>query len=245
MRGWLVLIAVLAACGTPMDIIDSDGGGSDLGSGSGGGSGSSAACGAAPAGESGQATYYDADGTGACSFDAGSDFLIAAMNATDYGDAVWCGGCVDVAGPNGHVTVRIVDKCPGCSQGSLDLSETAFAKIAPLSAGRVDITWQETACPVTGPISYDFQDGSSQFYTAIQIRNHRYPIAAVATVDATGSATPIARVDYNYFVATKGLGTGPYKLRVTDDRGETLDDTGVALDTSSPQPGAAQFPICP
>ena len=121
---WLFLL-MLAACGTPqLPEPSPDGGGGGGGGGDaaqGGGS-----CTAPPAGESGQATYYDADGTGACSFDAGSDFLIAAMNQTDYGTATWCGGCVDVTGPNGHVVVRIVDECPGCSQGSLDLSETAF-----------------------------------------------------------------------------------------------------------------------
>src|SRR5580692_8052413 len=103
---WLVLLIAISACSSPaMEAGDGGGGGG----GDGGGSGGDGSCTAAPAGESGQATYYDADGTGNCSFDAGSDFLIAAMNTPDYGDAVWCGGCVDVTGPNGHVVVRIVD----------------------------------------------------------------------------------------------------------------------------------------
>ena len=116
--------------------------------------------------------------------------------------------------------------------------------IAPLSAGRVDISWQQVDCPVTGPIAYTFQSGSSQFYTAIQVRNTRYPLDSLAAVDATGSATPIQRETYNYFVAADGLGPGPYALRVTDDRGQTLDDTGIALDTSGAQPGVAQFASC-
>lgn len=195
-------------------------------------------------GESGQATYYDADGTGNCSFDASSDFLVAAMNASDYGTADWCGGCVDVTGPDGHVVVRIVDKCPGCAAGDLDLSETAFGMIAPLSAGRVDITWQEVACPVDGPVSYHFQDGSSQFYTAVQVRDHKYPLVKLEVVDAGGAATEISRVDYNYFVATDGLGTGPYTFRVTDDRGQTIEDSGVELAPDGTRAGSAQFATC-
>jgi expansin (peptidoglycan-binding protein) len=231
---WLVVAAALAvvACGK------SKSSGNDS-SGSG-----SAACTAAPAGETGQATYYNADGTGACSFDAGSDFLIAAMNATDYGTATWCGGCVDVTGPQGHVVVRIVDECPGCSQGSLDLSETAFGMISPLSAGRVAISWHQVDCPVSGPIAYQFQSGSSQFYTAIQLRNTRYPQLTLSAVDSSGSATPLPRQSYNYFVASSGLGPGPYTLRVTDDRGQAIEDTNIALATSGAQPGSAQFPSC-
>ncbi len=235
----VVALVALAAigCGGKPGAADDGGPGGDA-------PGSDASCTAAPAGETGQATYYDADGTGACSFDAGSDFLIAAMNQADYGTATWCGGCVDVTGPQGSVVVRIVDECPGCSQGSLDLSETAFGMISPLSAGRVDISWHQVDCPVTGPVTYQYQSGSSQFYTAIQLRNTRYPLVSLAAVDASGSATELPRQTYNYFVASSGLGPGPYTLRVTDNRGETLEDTGIALDTSAPQSGSAQFPSC-
>ena len=233
----VVALGGLAACKSSPD----DGNGS----GSGGSDGGTAACTtAAPAGETGQATYYDADGTGACSFDAGSDFLIAAMNMADYGNATWCGGCVHVVGPSGDVTVRIVDECPGCAPGGLDLSETAFSMISPLSAGRVDISWQQVDCPVTGPVQYVFQSGSSQFYTAIQLRNTRYPLVSLAAIDGSGSAEELPRQSYNYFVAANGLGPGPYTLQVTDNRGETLEDTNIALDTSGPQSGSAQFPTC-
>jgi expansin (peptidoglycan-binding protein) len=145
----------------------------------------------------------------------------------------------------GDVVVRIVDKCPGCAQGGLDLSETAFGMISPLSAGRIDITWQETECPVSGPIGYRFETGSTKDYAAIQLRNTRYPVASLASIDGSGAAHTITRTDDNYFVASDGLGPGPYALRVTDQRGHVLDDTGIALDPGSDSPGAAQFPVCP
>jgi expansin (peptidoglycan-binding protein) len=95
---------------------------------------------------SGEATYYAADGTGACGFAASpNDLFVAAMNKAQYAKSV-CGKCVSVTGPKGTVKVRIVDLCPGCSFGSLDLSEQAFAKISPLSAGRVKITWSFVPC---------------------------------------------------------------------------------------------------
>ncbi len=51
-----------------------------------------------------------------------------------------------VTGPKGMVKVRIVDLCPGCAFGGLDLSEQAFGAIAALSAGRVKITWYVVPC---------------------------------------------------------------------------------------------------
>jgi expansin (peptidoglycan-binding protein) len=202
-------------------------------------------CTAARAPLSGEATYYAADGSGNCSFAASSDHLVAAINAPDYMMASWCGACVAVTGPMGEVTVRIVDKCPGCAHGDLDLSEEAFARISPLSAGRVAITWREVACDVTGPIKYQWKNGSNAFYAAIQLRNHRYPIAKLEAQNAGGTYDAIARVEYNYFVDTTGLGAGPFALRVTDTRGHVLEDTAIALGDDVERSGAAQFPVCP
>lgn len=102
---------------------------------------------AAPVTEfSGQATYYNADGTGACGFKATpNDLDVAAMNGSQYKKSL-CGQCVLVTGPNGTVKVRIVDLCPGCAQGGLDLSKQSFAAIAPLSAGRIKIKWHFVPC---------------------------------------------------------------------------------------------------
>jgi expansin (peptidoglycan-binding protein) len=202
-------------------------------------------CTGAPPQASGEGTYYDATGAGNCSFDASpNDLMVAAMSSADYNTAAWCGACLEVTGPMGTVTVRVVDQCPECVHGDLDLSREAFAMIAPLSAGRVPITWHEVACNVSGPISYHFKDGANAYWTAIQIRNHRYPIASVAAQDGA-DWREIPRVDYNYFVESAGLGPGPYALRVTDTRGHALDDSGIALGDNVTRAGAAQFPACP
>jgi expansin (peptidoglycan-binding protein) len=203
-------------------------------------------CTAAPAEASGEGTYYDANGTGNCSFDASpNDLLVAAMNAADYNTAAWCGACLEVTGPTGKVTVRVVDQCPGCAHGDLDLSPQAFQMLSPLSAGRVPITWHEVACNVNGPLAYHFKDGANAYWTAIQIRNHRYSIASVEAKDGSGEYSEISRVDYNYFVETSGLGAGPYSLRVTDTRGHIVEDTGIALGDNVTRTGTSQFASCP
>jgi expansin (peptidoglycan-binding protein) len=228
--------------------------------------GDAEACGAPPAARTGQGTYYAADGTGTCSFDgwdprptgsaaesrrrsgdaSPNDLMVAAMNAPDWNDSAWCGACLDVTGPNGDVVVRVVDECPGCATGDLDLSEQAFAAIASLSTGRIAISWHEVACVVTTPIVYYYKDGTSAYWTAIQLRETRYPIAMLETRAGSGAWQAIPRQDYNYFVVSTGLGAGPYALRVTDDRGQKLEDDAVPYSgPSTAQNGAAQFPICP
>ena len=198
-----------------------------------------------PISERGEGTFYDADGTGNCSFDRSpDDRMVAALNAPDYARAAWCGACLAVKGPMGDVVVRVVDQCPGCKHGDLDLSREAFAAIAPLSAGRVAIAWHEVACPVSGPVAYQFKPGSSASWTAIQLRNHRYAIGKLEARGASGAYQALARADYNYFVAPNGLGAGPYALRVTDVHGHILEDGAIALGTVA-SPGAAQFPACP
>jgi expansin (peptidoglycan-binding protein) len=201
-------------------------------------------CDFAPNGE-GEATYYAADGSGNCSFDASpEDLNVAALNTEDYAGSAMCGACVWVKGPEGRVTVRIVDRCPGCAKGDIDLSESAFAAIAPLSAGRVAVRWGLTACDVSGGMSYRFKDGSSQWWTALQVRNHRFPVSKLEVRGGDGTYRAIPRADYNYFVAGDGLGAGPYDLRITDSLGSVVEEQGVQLGDAVERQGQAQFEKC-
>ena len=71
----------------------------------------------------GEGTYYNADGTGNCSFDPSpEDLMVAAMNHADYDNAALCGAFIEVIGPKGRVVVRIVDRCPECARGDVDMS---------------------------------------------------------------------------------------------------------------------------
>jgi expansin (peptidoglycan-binding protein) len=203
-----------------------------------------ASCGE-PLEASGEATYYAADGTGNCSFDPSpSDLRVAALNTVDYAGSAMCGACVAVAGPEGTVNVRIVDRCPGCAKGDIDLSESAFAAIAPVERGRVPVKWSLVPCEVSGALSYRFKEGSSQWWTALQVRNHRFPISKLEVRSAGGAYKAVPRENYNYFVETAGLGTGPYDLRLTDILGQVVEESGVELGDAVERTGSAQFPAC-
>jgi len=195
----------------------------------------------------GEATYYTgADGSGNCMFDpTPSDLMVAAMNHTDYNNAALCGAFVDITGPQGSVRVRIVDRCPECAAGDIDLSPEAFARIADLVRGRVPITWRIVSPDLSGPIRYRFKEGSSQWWTAVQIRNHRNPIAKLEYRNAAGQFIAVPRTEYNYFVATAGMGPGPYHFRVTDMYGNVLTDSSIPLQVGVELAGSGQFPKQP
>jgi len=193
--------------------------------------------------QTGEATHYAADGTGKCSFakPATTPLLVAAASHADYASVASCGTCVVVVGPDeAEILVRVVDRCPACKPGDLDLSHDAFELLAPLAKGRIPIRWLPVPCDVDGTLAYHFKPGSNAQWAAIQVRNHRYPIAALA-VQTKGGLVPLERTDYNFFVG-KALGPGPYTLRVTDARGQTHVDTGVI---GPDHTGSAQLPWCP
>ncbi|KAG9286284.1 hypothetical protein G9A89_014270 [Geosiphon pyriformis] len=94
----------------------------------------------------GEGTYYN-PGMGACGQNSGASSFIAALNRPQWGNPPnpnanpICGKQAIVTGPKGTTTVTIVDLCPECAFGSLDLSPAAFNQIADPSAGRVPISW--------------------------------------------------------------------------------------------------------
>ena len=221
----------------------------DSDSGSGSGSETASETAGEPCGEAaehgGEATYYGADGTGNCSFDASADRMIAAINDVDYAGSAPCGACVEVTGPDGVIRVRIVDRCPGCAVGDLDLSPEAFEMIAPVELGRVDISWHFVPCAVEGPLAYRFKEGSSQWWTALQVRNHRHAIASLEySVDGGDTFIPIKRENYNYFVAPEGVGAEPFDLRVTDVYEQVVIDEGLVVGDGIVVEGAANSPVC-
>jgi expansin len=218
---------------TPLDAGGGDGDGGDGGGG---------AIPNAPQG-SGEGTYYDATGAGNCSYEPSpNNLMVAAMNQIDYANSQICGAFVEATGPKGTVVVRIVDRCPECKKGDIDFSPQAFEKIANLVQGRVPITWRVISPPANGPMAFRFKEGSSQWWTAVQVRNHRNPVAKLEYRNASGQWANVPRLEYNYFVAASGMGSGPYAFRVTDIYGAVLVEENIPLRVAQVVVGKGQFP---
>jgi expansin (peptidoglycan-binding protein) len=196
--------------------------------------------------QEGIATFYDADGSGNCSFDKSpGDLDVVALGWPEYDRGASCGACLRVTGPDGEVTVRVVDSCPPCHghDVNLDLSESAFAKIANPKRGRVPISYRLVECEVSGNLAYHFKSGSSKYWTAIQVRNHKLPIAKLEYRRGS-SWVAMPRASYNYFIAEKGVGDQPdgLRLRVTAVDGQRVEETLPGnIPSNRIVPGAKQF----
>lgn len=196
----------------------------------------------------GEGTYYffeDFGGFGNCSFDDTKirPFLIGAMNEQDYAMADYCGACVDIDGPEGSVRVQLIDRCPECKPGDIDLSPEAFDYLAPRIDGRIPISWKVVPCEVTGPVVFYYKDGSNQWWTAVQIRNHRNQIKKLEFWDGTKYVN-VPRQKYNYFLKEDGMGVGPHKFRITDMYGNSIVEENISFTPEVETPGVNQFPVC-
>ncbi|RPD63955.1 barwin-like endoglucanase [Lentinus tigrinus ALCF2SS1-7] len=91
-----------------------------------------------------EATWYQPGGAyGACgSINQNSD-LVAALSPSEYASGANCYRRMRVGYQNKFVDVTIVDLCPSCAVGHIDLSEGAFEQLANLGVGVIQgVTYQ-------------------------------------------------------------------------------------------------------
>jgi expansin len=159
------------------------------------------------------------------------DGLYASLPAGQYQGGAVCGAYLDVAGPRGSVRAEIVDMCPGCASGQLDLSTAAFAAIQSSSQGTARVSYQLARDPaLPGPLAVRVGPGSNAGTLAIQILNHGNPLSAVQVNGRALSLRPDG-----YWIAGNGAGTGPFTVRVADADGNNVVLTGITL-----RPGVVQ-----
>lgn len=190
---------------------------------------------------SGVATFYDADGGGACLYDPSPDPLTAAMNWADYEGSQACGAYVLVQAANGaSVTVRITNLCPQpCRVGQLDLSPEAFDHLAARGVGEIPISWTLVSPALSKRIAIRYKTGSSRYWCGVQVIDHRNPVARLEVLTA-GGWTRLPRAEYNYFLSENGAGCGG-AIAITDVHGERLVLDPLPVEADVTQPTTLQF----
>ena len=180
---------------------------------------------AAVAEKTGEAVFYDPQGRGACALTFNRQAAVASVPNVIYKNIEACGQCLEVSGPAGSAVVMVVDRCNNCSDDMMVISKPGFDKIAGASSkGREQIKWKPVRCDVQGNIELRIKKTSSEYWTALQVRNHRWPIKSVAF--KRGSEwVEMTRSNDNHFVAEKGVGKGPLSLRITATDGQTIEHT--------------------
>jgi hypothetical protein len=88
---------------------------------------------------SGQGTYYEV-GLGSCGKKNNNNQMVCALSGSIMNKS-YCGKTITVKSLGKSYSCTVVDTCPGCSSGSVDMSPKLFQKFAPLSKGVIPITW--------------------------------------------------------------------------------------------------------
>jgi expansin (peptidoglycan-binding protein) len=187
----------------------------------------------------GQATHYVlTSGGGNCSYPGPpADGLFVALSPGEYASGAACGEYLDVTGSGGTVRVKVIDQCPECAAGHIDLSETAFARLAPLVKGIVPITYRRVLNPTPpGPLSLRVKEGSSAYWLALLVMDHGNALTRVRVSSGGGAWHDLTRASYNYWIFASGLGSGPFTVAITDDQGHTATVGGVKLEPGVVQP---------
>lgn len=70
----------------------------------------------------------------------GSSENVVALSA-DIMNQSLCGATITVTHEGKTAQGKVVDRCAGCSAGSVDMSEHMFGVLADMSAGRIPISW--------------------------------------------------------------------------------------------------------
>jgi expansin len=188
---------------------------------------------------SGEATHYVlTPGDGNCSYPGlPNGGLFVALSPGEYNGSAACGSFIEVTGPDGSVTAEVVDQCPPCQAGHVDLSEQAFERIAPLAAGEVPVTYHTIADPpLPGPLSVLVKTGSNPFYLALLPIGAGNPVASVQVSGPGGGWQSLTRTTYGYWLAAGGAGAGPFTVRLTDTEGHQATLTGITLSPGVVQP---------
>jgi expansin (peptidoglycan-binding protein) len=185
----------------------------------------------------GKATHYGpASNGGNCSYPTvPANKMTVAAGPDLYANGAGCGGYLDVTSGNRTIRVKIDNRCPECGPGHIDLTDEAFAALAPLVKGLIPITYRVVTNPKPAPaLSFRVKEGSSRYWLGLLVDGTGNRLRSVE-VRAGSSWRSLQRTDYGYWLAPSGAGPGPLSVRVTDVAGHRATATGIRI-----APGAVQ-----
>lgn len=126
-----------------------------------------------------------------------------------------CDACIRVTTDKGKSALLRVVTYGDTTTNSIDVSPDAYAILNSGEYPRA-MTWQLAACPDTGPMMYEFQTGSNEWWTSLWVRNARVPLAKVEVQSKNHpSWTELVRGDDGTLTDASGFGQGPFSIRAT------------------------------
>ncbi len=138
--------------------------------------------------------------------------------------AGYCDACIRVETAKGKTAILRVVTYGDTTANSIDVSPEAYAILNSGEYPRA-MTWQFAKCPESGAILYEFQTGSSEWWTSLWVRNARAPIAKVEVKSANhASYVALTRGSDGTLTDAGGFGKGPFTLRITAVDGTVHED---------------------
>jgi expansin (peptidoglycan-binding protein) len=139
--------------------------------------------------------------------------------------ASYCDACIAVTTANGKAATLRVVTYGDTTKNSIDVSPDAYAGLNSGESPR-SMTWQFAKCPDSGKIIYEFQTGSSEWWTSLWVRNARIPLARVEVKSQNHqSLVALARGSDGTLTDATGFGKGAFTLQLTGVDGRVLSDT--------------------
>lgn len=187
-------------------------------------------------------TYFKGDGTpyhlsavgnGNCAFmsawsQASTNYV--ALNRPQWDSLTHCGQCIEATcisskckNRNTAVTLQVVDQCPECKYGDLDMSPSALIKIVGSNPGRIEIGWKYVDCPKPDTIKVCLKEGSNKWWVAIQPTNTRIAVKSLSINDRPGKMLEGA---FYYYIESKDeVPFNKIKVTVTSVDGDVVSGT--------------------
>jgi expansin len=182
----------------------------------------------------------------------------AALSEKQFQDGLACGATAVLKNGDKQIEVMVVDLCPAqenqqwCSgdMTHFDLANTStFSQLEDVGKGVTELQFKWVPTPVGDkPVKLRLKDGVNAYWIALQVLNHRYPVAKLELKDpktgawSTGQKTSHMWNYWQFKFTGSGL-TAPYEIRITDQYGQVIEETCDSLQGNAMWDGAHQFPV--
>jgi expansin len=141
-------------------------------------------------------------------------------NVADY-----CDACITVTTAMGKSALLRVVTYGDTTSNSIDVSPQAYSILNEGEYPRA-MTWQFAECPATGVVNYEFQTGSSEYWTSLWVRNARVPLTNVEVMSLNHSSfVALTRASDGTVTDASGFGAGTFTIRLTGIDGQQISDT--------------------
>jgi expansin (peptidoglycan-binding protein) len=201
----------------------------------------------------GRITYYEQSAAVACDIPQSEwPMHTAALDEPHFQGGLACGATARLQNEGKEIQVMVVDLCPTaenqqwCSgdMTHFDLGGTeTFSLLEPVITGVKELQYEWLPTPVgDSPVKIRFKDGVNPWWVAIQVINHRYPVANLELQDPVsgewlqGDRTLQGMWNYWKFDFSGNI-------RITDQYGQVIEETGSVLQEQYMWEGANQFPL--